>query len=253
MTDRTAAESRSDQATAQSEPTLGQQGLVRTSWRWFKRVCGALLLTLLAYAVLILIGLYPVNSDFVPDENGIEVFVFSGEFHSDIVLPVVAPEFDWRSEFPAGDFSSDTSMATHVAVGWGERDFYLHTPTWADLKVSTACSALLIPSDTVMHVAMVYKPLVGANVRRVRVSGEQYLRMVEAIKNSFERDANNQIQKIPDYAYSYNDSFYDGVGSYHMFRTCNCWAGEVMKAGGIKVGWFTPLPKTVFAHLPEQE
>ena len=242
-----------DQAGGDADSKARPKGVLRTIWRWLKRAGVTFLVLLLGYAALVLIGLIPVNSDFVPTEGGVEILIFSGEFHSDIILPIKTKVFDWRPEFPRGHFSADTSVATHIAIGWGERDFYLHTPTWADLKVSTACSALLMPSDTVMHVAMIYKPIVGSNVRRVRISNEQYLRMVEAIQKSFALDSDGKIQRIQGYAYSNNDAFYDGAGSYHMFRTCNCWAGEVMQAGGIKVGWFTPLPKTVFVHLPDQQ
>ena len=116
MVDGTASQSQHDQARDKSEPIAQRQGVIRTCWRWFKRVFVSLLLLLLAYAFLILIGLIPVNLDFVPDEDGVEVFVFSGEFHSDIILPIVSSEFDWRREFPASDFPTDTSEATHVAI-----------------------------------------------------------------------------------------------------------------------------------------
>ena len=38
----------------------------------------------------------------------------------------------------------------YVAIGWGDRGFYVDTPTWADLKLSTLCNALFVPSESVL-------------------------------------------------------------------------------------------------------
>jgi len=39
-------------------------------------------------------------------------------------------------------------------------------------------------------------------------------------------------------------------GSYHCLNTCNCWVGRALRSCGVRTGWFTPLPKTVFFYLP---
>jgi uncharacterized protein (TIGR02117 family) len=158
--------------------------------------------------------LLPVNSDFVPAENGVEIFVFSGEFHSDIIVPIRTEAHDWRNDFPPDHFPADTSLSTHVAIGWGERNFYLHTPTWSDLKFSTACKALLTPSEAVMHASMVYKPAVGSNIRSVCVSNDQYLKMVRVMQQSFVRGPDRSIKKIQGYAYSNNDAFEPAIAGW---------------------------------------
>ena len=227
---------------------------------WFRRVriwifrCFLAAFSFVAiYLLLSLIGLYPVNSSFVQPGNGIEIFIFSGAVHSDIVLPVTTETIDWRSEFPQEHFERDVTLATHAAFGWGDENFYLHTPTWSDMKVSTAVNALALPSTTVMHVAMIGDPSDHPDVRRVRVSKESYQKIVDKIQASFALGDQAQRQRIEGVTYIGSDAFYRGDGSYHMFRTCNCWVGEVMRAGGIKCGWFTPLPKSVFWHLDDED
>lgn len=217
--------------------------------KWLKRGLRTFVALVLGYGALIVIGLIPVNRDFVETEDGIEVFVLSGAFHSDIILPVRTDIIDWQNQFEPGQFSIDTSGATHVGFGWGDRNFYLHTPTWSDLKVSTAGKALLIPSETVMHVAFLNTPVGNPEIRRVKISPDQYQKLVNFIVESFQ-PAQGGFQHIVGISYGQADAFFVGDGSYHCFRTCNCWVGDALKSAGVKTGWFTPLPKTVYLYFP---
>jgi len=221
----------------------------RFSMRWLKRLVFTISGLFLTYLLIALVGLLPVNSKFEQDENGVEIFVFSGQFHSDIILPLYVGVHDWTIGFPATDFKLEPYEATHVAIGWGEKNFYLNTPTLSDLKISTAAKALLMPSDTVMHVEMTIRPELGDDYRSVRISETQYDALVEFVNASFDRDAKGNVQRIDGERYGDHDAFYKAEGTYHAFRTCNCWTGEAMQASGIRVGRFTPLPKSVFMYI----
>ncbi len=205
----------------------------------------------IGYLLLALVGLFPVNRDFEESENGIEIFVSSSSIHSDIIVPIETPSIHWRDEFRAEYFGNECAEATHVAFGWGDRGFYVDTPTWADLKISTAANALLIPSATVMHVSLTYRPGIEPDTKSVRISAEQYLRMVQQIQASFKRDSRGKILPIANASYQENDAFFVANGSYHLFRTCNCWTGNVLENSGVKTGWFTPFPQTPFWYFPD--
>ncbi|MFY7877715.1 MAG: DUF2459 domain-containing protein, partial [Pirellula sp.] len=43
----------------------------------------------------------------------------------------------------------------------------------------------------------------------------------------------------------------EAKGSYHLFRTCNVWAGAGLKKAGIRVGYWTVTPGLLFACLPK--
>ena len=100
---------------------------------------------LLAYPTAGLLGgAIPSNGTWAPPERGITLFVESNGVHTGIVMPKVAAGVDLRRAFPPGDLADPRYAAhDHVSVGWGERDFYLETPTWADLKVSTVVAATI--------------------------------------------------------------------------------------------------------------
>ena len=114
------------------------------------------------YGVIGVVGLFPANRDFRAPDHGVKIYVFSGPVHTDLILPVESPSKDWRKAFPSEGFATSPDAFSHVAIGWGDRGFYLETPTWAELKASNAVKAMLLPSQSVMHVDFRFEP----NVRR---------------------------------------------------------------------------------------
>lgn len=207
----------------------------------------------IAFAAIILVGLIPVNNDFQPVTGGIEIFVASNAVHAEIVVPIESNVIDWREHLSATCFPTDTSAATHVALGWGDRGFFLKTPTWAEFRVSVAANALLLPSETCIHATMKSTVRPSDNVKAIRVSEEQYGELVAYLMNAFQRGPDGRVIHVPEEHYGQNDAFFDAHGTYHFLNTCNSWAGRALQATGVRVGWMTPLPKTVFWYLPSSE
>ncbi len=219
--------------------------MVFKTFRWLVILFGA-------WVALILVGLIPVNNGFRPDPDGIEILVMSSAVHADIVVPIRSNQCDWSAELPSGLFRGDTSEATHVAFGWGDRGFFLDTPTWADMKLSTALHALFWPSRTCMQVTRTDIDWWRPHGQSIRISPTQHERLIAFIESGFQRDANGNRMPIPGRAYGQDDVFFEATGSYHCFNTCNSWVGRGLKAAGVRVGWSTPLPKTVFFWLPKE-
>lgn len=205
--------------------------------------------SLLVFAGVVLVGLIPVNNDFQPTPDGVEVLFISTDVHADVLVPIQTEIVDWREVFPPGAVSADVSRATHVAIGWGDKGFYIGTPTWADLRMSTVGNALFLPSSTCLHVSYTEADLYRSGGRSVRISREQYARLVEFIRSSIRPGPDGEAVAIPGAAYGFDDAFFEARGSYHVFNTCNCWIGRGMQAAGIRTGLFTPLPRTVLWYL----
>ncbi|MCZ6855359.1 MAG: TIGR02117 family protein [Gammaproteobacteria bacterium] len=219
--------------------------------RTLRRIARVVLIAIALYLVIVLIGLIPVNNDFKPTPDGIEILLVSSPVHADVALPIETETINWREFFPAHCFSGDTSDATHVTLGWGDKAFFLETPTWAEFRVSTTAKALFWPSDSCIHVYSTKAESLRDGSRSVRISVAQYERLVEHVKASFKQEADGSRVQIGNAAYGSNDAFFEARGAYHCFNTCNCWVGRAMQSAGIKTGCFTPLPKTVFLYLPE--
>jgi len=201
----------------------------------------------------VVIGLIPVNRGFMPTPGGVEVALVSSAVHADVIVPIVHGDVNWRDWLGDDAFAAGwPSYATHLAVGWGDRGFFLNTPAWSDLRPGTAANALLWPSATCMHVTLTrpdfFEP---AAVRTVTLSDAQHADLVRFLRESFDTTASpDRPSKIADVAYGEYDAFYDAAGRYHAARNCNNWVGAALRAAGVSAPWYTPVPKTMFLYLP---
>jgi uncharacterized protein (TIGR02117 family) len=218
--------------------------------RWFRRAFLLALAIPAVYGVIVLIGLLPVNNGFESAEEGIEIRVISTAVHADLIVPLVSEEIEWLEHFPRELFAGDTGFATHVAIGWGDRGFYLETPTWADLTFSTAARALLWPTDSCLHVTLTRGEYWRDRGRVVRISRAQYREMAEFVLSQLKRGPRGEVLVVPEITYGEDDVFLEARGRYHALNTCNSWAGRAMRSAGIRVPWLTPLPRTMFLWLP---
>lgn len=188
----------------------------------------------------------PRNAEWVQPPEGVEIFVGDNGIHTEIVMPLVTPQKDWRSEFPATDLADPARPYTHVAVSWGEREVFLNTPTWADLSLTTAINAAT-GGDGLIHAAHYVHPIALPNNRPLRITEPQYAKLVATI----EAQLVPPTQRLRFSGYGRNDVFYDARGTYHLGNTCNQWTSDTLASAGVTTGWWTPLPGGVMKWVPE--
>lgn len=221
---------------------------LRTARRLLGRSIMLLAALLVGYTGLAtMLGLVPVNRDFVPAADGIELSITANLFHTDIILPMSAAGIDWASWCPPEDFGG--LAASHIAFGWGDRDFYLATPRLADFKPRTALKALLFSPDTVLHVRYAADPSGLAERWRVRVTTAQYRRLAAYLRESFRTDDKGRPILVAGHAYGRRDAFYEAVGRYSFLTTCNEWLAAGLRKAGIPTGWWAPFALGITAHL----
>jgi uncharacterized protein (TIGR02117 family) len=178
---------------------------------------------------------------------GISIYILSNGVHTDIVVPTKNELFNWHELVKPEHTLSQDSTAGLVAFGWGDKGFYLETPTWGDLKFSTAFKAAFGLSSSAMHVTY-YKGLQqNARCKEIRLSKEQYIKLIAYIKQSFLLNEKQGSIHIPTKAmYGDHDAFYEAAGSYHLFKTCNTWANSALKSCGQKACVWTPFESGIF-------
>lgn len=229
---------------------------------WFRRWLRRGLITglVLVLALLVYIGAgwglawIPTNTDFRADPNGVEIAVVHNGLHTDVILPLKTPECDWWEYFSADDFSSDVSEYRFASMGWGNRAFYLETPTWSDVRMTTVVKALAGIGESVVHVDLFYDlPPASDSCRRIRISAAHYTQLVERLRDALKLRSDGRACVIPAAAYHDADAFYEATGHYSLFRTCNVWTGNALRAAGVRVGWWTPFAGGVFTQLPSAD
>ncbi len=106
--------------------------------------------------------------------DSITIYVQAGAIHSDIVVPFANAHHDLSSVFPAPPNYLLNDSMQWIALGWGSKDFYLNTPTWADLTLSAVAKAVSGLGISAYHILLVRQPAAGPKCLRLRLSVEQY-------------------------------------------------------------------------------
>ena len=211
------------------------------------RIIATLLLLILVYFIAAFsLSYIPVNTDFTQcQKDAVEIYILTNGVHTDIVLPINTELKDWTTLVNPSDTKSGNTSANYVAFGWGDKGFYLETPTWADLKFKTAFNALFFLSRSAMHVTFYKRLYESGSCKKICITKESYGKLVAYIESSF--DKNDGLSKlIQNASYSDNDLFYEAKGTYNLFFTCNTWANRGLKTANLKACIWTPFDKGIF-------
>ncbi len=182
-------------------------------------------------------------------EGGITVYACDNGVHTDLILPVTAGGIDWRATFTPDGFTGPTAAYGYVGLGWGSRDFYLNTPTWADFDFSTAFAALLW-DETVLRVDYRPRPGPGEICGSWRVLAADYRKIAALVRDTLRLSQGRPVQAGP--GYGDRDTFYVANGRYTIIDTCNQWTGRALRLGGAPVAPWTPFSFLVLWHLPPE-
>jgi uncharacterized protein (TIGR02117 family) len=216
--------------------------------RLLGRSLGGLGVLIAGYLVAaVVLGLLPANRGFAPAPDGIEIWFTSNGFHVDVILPMSAAGIDWASWCPPDAFGG--APAEHIAFGWGDREFYLQTPSFADVRPLTALRAVLWSSDTLLHVTYVDDVSRLAGRRGVALAPDAYRQLAAYIAATFRRDQAGRPLRRPERGYGARDAFYEAVGTYSPIETCNEWLAAGLRQAGIRTGWWAPFTFGITAHL----
>jgi len=219
---------------------------------WLLRgVAGIVSLPLLYLLAALLLGAVPANVAFnQAGPEGVTIFIMSNGVHTWIVMPKVNEDMDWRLyALPEHLRDPRWGNADHVAIGYGNRDFYLNTPTWGDLTVRRAFAALFGGGPTLLHIIHVDHPRPGPDERPIRISHVQYRRLAAYIQARFHMDAGGRPIPLLGRGYGPDDMFYEANGGYSFIFTCNEWTGRALRQAGVRTGLWTPFNQSIMWRL----
>lgn len=213
---------------------------------WF--VAAAIVIAATYVTAAIALGALPVNASFVESADGIPIYLRTNGVHAELILPTRAAEVDWSVDHPPAHMRSLAEPLEWVAFGWGDRGFFAHTPTWADLKPATALIALSGFGPGAMHVEYIESPR-AYKAREVKISPAQYARLVAFIRASFERDAAGRLHRTNLPGYFASDAFYEASAGYKFWFTCNDWVRRALSDAGVRAPLWAPFDTALFYQL----
>lgn len=193
----------------------------------------------------------PQNTGWTEPAQGIDIMVETNGTHTGIVVPIANDIKDWRDTFPsAARLHRSGEYPTHLAIGYGEREVFLHVPTWGDLSALTALRIATVGGESIMRVSHYVRPAPSEYHRPLRISREQYARLVAAIERSLPDLPPGETREVLRGTFV-DDAYYEALGDYTMINTCNSWIGARLADAGITMGVWTPLAGGVMKWIPE--
>jgi len=224
--------------------------VAQTATRRLARALGAVVASVVLAGVLYALtgwigSSIPRNGEWREPREGVDILVETNGVHTALVLPLVTPEKDWRGEFPATDLALPDRPYTHVSISWGEREVFLDTPTWWDLRPATVLRIVGIGGEGMLHVAHYVRPAPSDSERPLRLRREEYRRLVAAIERTMP-----PRPRIRHPGYDGWDVFYDAPGNYTVTNTCNQWISDRLAEAGVRTGRWTPFAGGVMKWVP---
>lgn len=215
------------------------------------KIIGKSVLFFIIFVLLWLLSAWCLSRITINKEQGakeeVTIYIKTNGVHTDIVVPVKSDQIDWSKEIKYSNTTLNDTTYHYLAMGWGDKGFYLETPEWSDLKVSVAFKAAFALSTTAIH-ATFYKHLnENDSCKKIIISREQYSRLITYIKESFKLNDKGHFMYINTTAnYGKTDAFYEANGKYSFMKTCNTWANGALKASGQKCCLWTAFDTGIF-------
>lgn len=201
------------------------------------------------YGFLAVVGMsIQINKHLEKSNEGVKMYIRTDGIHTDFLFPVKTEIVDWTSHFPVEDLREGLGdHFNYLAIGWGDQGFFLNTPTWAELKISTAFDALFYRGKSAMHVVYQEKPIENRYCIALVISKKEYASLKKYVLNVLKKDKANRGNVIPMRGYWGNDAFYEANGKYSLFSTCNSFINGGLKSANLPACLWTPVSFPIFS------
>lgn len=161
--------------------------------------------------------------------NGrVAIYVAGHGWHTGIILPAAGI----MDRLPA--LKNRFKGSPYLEFGWGDKDFYQAEDPGGVLAVK----ALLWPTETVMHVVSVAPDVhiffPTSEIHRLNLLPGHYAALIDFIAGSFRLTEAGAAIPLGHGLYDHSN-FYEAVGNYTLFNTCNTWTAKGLKSAGLDI------------------
>ncbi|MEY3592003.1 MAG: hypothetical protein RLZZ38_972 [Bacteroidota bacterium] len=205
----------------------------------------ALLLYLLCTFILSRI---PVKGQLQKNAS-VHIYLMKSGVHTDFVLPVSNEIHDWTNEFPIANTDFKDSSSQLISIGWGDKTFYMNTPTWADLTLKTALTTPFGLGPSAIHATYYRQLLDDRPTISLKITKKQYKKLVRYIQKTLVYNNYKQTKLIKPTlkgVVTGNDAYYAAKGRYSIFFTCNSWINSGLKVADQKASLWTAFASGIF-------
>lgn len=172
-----------------------------------------------------------------------QIGLLQGPIHTDILLPLT-PEVRARFAFAeAAGVPMNHPDAEWLMLGWGSAAFYTTAGTYADITASAVLTAAT-GDDAVIRLDALGPLPPMENLRFLDLSQPQFDALLGLTAATLAGTT-----RLDHAGFTGTDAFFPAHGHFSLFRTCNVWLGETLRASGIRFGLWTPANWSVTMSL----
>jgi len=172
----------------------------------------------------------------------VEIGLIAGPIHYDFLLPATEETRAALGFASTGGVPLHSPEAVHVLAGWGAAGFYTTAGSYSDVTAGTVLRAATGDSS-VLRVEVLGKLPPGFTYPRLTLTAGQYSALLAFIAETRSGPA------VTGAGFSQTDAFFEARGRFHLFRTCNTWITDALRAAGHPAGGWTPTPYSVRLSL----
>ncbi|MEY4641139.1 MAG: hypothetical protein RLZZ227_1133 [Pseudomonadota bacterium] len=156
------------------------------------------------------------------------------DWHTSVMLD--ATTYRALSRLPRIDaaLNAEVEPAGYVRVGWGDGDYY----TGKSTSVMSATRALIAsPYSAIQVIGYTADPFerIPAETRvELHITEAAMRALVEYLDESFARAQQDALLPLPAYVEN-SGVFFEASQRYGLFRNCNTWSSEALRAAGLPI------------------
>lgn len=199
----------------------------------FKWILYFLLIPIAYIIIALLLTSITVERSANEENRNQQIYLNTNGIHLDIIIPIKNTD----SLVLAG--IKYNANEKYLSFGWGDENFYIHTPTWGDLTFSNAFKAMFLKSSTLMHVTRYNQK--QSDWIAVKINEAELSKLNNYLLNTFDTNESGTKIILENKGYYSNDDFYKAIGNYTCFKTCNSWVNIGFKESALKSCLWTPF------------
>ncbi|MDX2227988.1 MAG: TIGR02117 family protein [Leptolyngbyaceae cyanobacterium bins.349] len=221
---------------------------------WCKRAIAYTTVSIAGLAALLAIAAVTPRKWSFPANSACEfpIYISSDGFHTNFFIPVETTAFNWRQQFNLDQIANRSSQAyRYLQFGWGDRIFYIETPSWEQVRISNALRALFYWQN---QSALFIKghphlpQLPEEQMKCVKLSRTDYLALMQFIQNTFEGSDRTPPQRLAS-GQDQESGFFAAQGHYSILNTCNSWTANGLRAANVNTPLWAGLAQPIMLQL----
>jgi uncharacterized protein (TIGR02117 family) len=200
------------------------------------------------FLLCVFLALIPVEKEKTEEPKLVSIYFMQSGVHTDLILPVHHKIQNWDALFPYENNKVYDTTFHWIGIGMGDKRFFLTTPSFNDLTLSTAFRGAFGLSGAAIHAYYHYEIPIDRPTIKLKITVNQYRRLCRYIKRTIRFKNNKPVlleSTVEGTTFDY-DRYYDAKGAYSVLNTCNSWVNEGLKSSGQRGCYWTAFAGGIF-------